>query len=67
LNNIHDDRFQGEMFGMGTGLTVIQAAVNKLGGKIYLYEADDPASEKREDRIIVAETIFPIESIHTEE
>ncbi len=67
LNNIHDDRFQGEMFGMGTGLTVVQAAVNQLGGKIYLYEADDPGSEIQEDRVVVAELIFPIDGAGADE
>ncbi len=60
LNNIHDDRFQNEMFGMGTGLTVIQGALNQLSGKIYIYEADDPDERDVMDRRIVAEIIFPI-------
>lgn len=60
LNNIHDDRFQYQMFGMGTGLTVIQGAINQIGGKIYVYEADDPDERDVMDKRIVAEVIFPI-------
>lgn len=60
LNNIHDDRFQGEMFGMGTGLTVIQGAINQVGGKLYVYEAEDPDDREISESRIVSEMIFPI-------
>lgn len=60
LNNIHDDRYQNEMYGMGTGLTIIQGAMNQIGGKIYVYESEDP-HEKDQDRRVISELIFPIE------
>jgi signal transduction histidine kinase len=57
LSNIHDDRFQGEMYGMGTGLTIVQGAINQVNGKVYVYEVSDP--EDRNSRV-VAEIILPI-------
>ncbi len=60
LNNINDDRFHTEMYGMGTGLTIIQAAVNQVGGKLFLYEAHDPEESEADEKRVVAELIFPI-------
>ncbi len=57
LSNVHDDRFQGEMYGMGTGLTIVQGAMNQVNGKIYVYEVKDP--EDRTSRV-VSEIILPI-------
>lgn len=61
LSNIHDDRYQHEMYGMGTGLSIVQGAINQVGGKIYLYEANDPSTDNAEDTRVVAELIFPVE------
>jgi signal transduction histidine kinase len=57
LSNIHDDRFQGEMYGMGTGLTIVQGAVNQVNGKVYVYEVREPEDDNRR---AVAELIMPI-------
>ena len=60
LNNVNDDRYHDEMFGMGTGLTIVQGSVNQAGGQIFLYEADDFESGDNPGKRIVAEMIFPI-------
>lgn len=60
LNNAFDDRFQEEEFGMGVGLTVVQGAMNKLGGKVYVYEVVDHVTEEQPKKRVVAEVVIPV-------
>ncbi|MEM7183442.1 MAG: ATP-binding protein [Spirochaetota bacterium] len=41
INNVYDERFLSEEFGLGLGLTIVRDGIHKLGGRIYLYEVND--------------------------
>jgi K+-sensing histidine kinase KdpD len=60
VNNLHDDRYHRDTFGMGTGLTMIYHAIFKVNGKLYLYESHNPLSETSSKKVI-AEMIFPFD------
>ena len=64
LNNVMDDRFNNEMYGMGTGLTIIQHAINQVSGRIYIYESHDP--DANDKKTITSEMIFPIHIVPEE-
>ena len=60
VNNLHDDRFHRDTFGMGTGLTTVYHSIFQTGGKLYLYESHDPLFTSKAKKVI-AEMIFPLD------
>lgn len=60
INHIYDERFYEEELGFGVGLSVVQTNVNKVGGKIHIYEILDHVTSDEPQRKIAAELMFPI-------
>lgn len=61
LNNVYDERFRDEEFGMGTGLTVVEAALFQMGAQIQLGEVLDHSKEGRPVRRVLASVSLPCE------
>lgn len=59
LNNVFDERYFGEEFSMGTGLSIVQIATYQVGGKVFLYEVMDYLSIDKPRKRIAAELILP--------
>lgn len=58
LNNIYDERFFDEDFSMGTGLTIVQGAVQQMGGQIFISEIIDHSSTTSQLRRIMVQLVF---------
>jgi FixJ family two-component response regulator/two-component sensor histidine kinase len=59
LNNVFDERYFGEEFSMGTGLSIVQIATYQVGGKVFLYEVMDYLSQDNPRKRVAAELIIP--------
>lgn len=59
LNNVFDERYFGEEFSMGTGLSIVQIATYQVGGKVFLYEVMDYLTDKLPKKRVAAELILP--------
>ncbi|MCB1191093.1 MAG: response regulator [Leptospiraceae bacterium] len=60
INHIYDERFYEEELGFGVGLSVIQTNINKIGGKVHVYEILDHVTSSEPQRKVAAELVFPI-------
>ena len=58
LNNVYDERFFDEDFSMGTGLTIVQGAMQQMGGRVFLHEISDHSGEEGRRRRIMAELVI---------
>ncbi|MDH5654955.1 MAG: ATP-binding protein, partial [Spirochaetia bacterium] len=61
VNNLHDDRYHKDTFGMGTGLTLVYHSISQVGGKLYLYESHSAENNSNGSKKVIAEMIFPID------
>lgn len=59
LNNLFDERYFGEEFSMGTGLSIIQIATYQVGGKVFIYEVMDYFTGEEPKKRVAAELIIP--------
>ncbi len=59
LNNVFDERYFGEEFSMGTGLSIVQIATYQVGGKVFIYEVIDYISSDSPKKRVAAELIIP--------
>lgn len=67
LNNVFDERYFGEEFSMGTGLSIVQIATYQVGGKVFIYEVMDYLSVDNPRKRIAAELILPSQFHQSEE
>lgn len=58
LNNVYDERFSDEDFSMGTGLTIVQGAMQQMGGRVFLREITDYSVKEGRRRRIMAELVI---------
>jgi signal transduction histidine kinase len=61
LNNIYDERFFDEDLGFGLGLSLLREGIEKLNGKIHLYNVIDYVTTNTPEKKVVAELSFPIQ------
>jgi len=66
LNNIYDERFFGEDFSMGTGLTIVQGTMQQMGGRIFHHEIVDHSSPNTNIKRIMADLVFNRPGSHTD-
>lgn len=62
LNNIMDDRYAEQKYGLGIGLTLAEHAALQCGGRLYLYELASPEAGSVEaegvGRRVIAELVL---------
>lgn len=58
LNNVYDERFFDEDFSMGTGLTIVQGAMQQMGGRVFLREILDHSGQQGTRRRVMAELVL---------